>query len=193
MFNKLNLQNLLLENQKEHIKVIQDTFSQHINIVNASKIISQTIKNNKKIFICGNGGSAADSQHMAAELVCKFKKKRKAIPAIALNTDSSIITSVSNDFSYNYIYARQIEALANKNDCLIGISTSGNSDNVINAIKEAKKKKLKSIVLTGKDGGKVKNYADICIFVQSNSTARIQETHIFLIHFFCEYLDTIDL
>jgi D-sedoheptulose 7-phosphate isomerase len=148
------------------------------------------ILNGKKILVCGNGGSAADSQHFAAEIVGRFKKDRKALPALALTVDSSIISAVGNDYSFDSVYSRQVEGLANIGDVLIGISTSGNSLNVINAIKSAKHIGLTTIGLMGKEGGSLIKESDISVLVPSQITARIQEMHIFILHYWAEYIET---
>lgn len=138
-----------------------------------------------KIVFFGNGGSAADAQHLAAELVGKFKKERKALPAMALNTNISIITSIGNDYSYDKIFSRQVEALVTENDVVIGLSTSGNSDSVIEAMKSAKQKKARTIGLTGRTGGRLKDVVDICLMIPSDDTPLIQEMHITLGHLLC--------
>ena len=163
------------------------TFSYKIQEI-ADSII-ETIKNGGRILICGNGGSAADSQHFAAELVVKYKKQRKALPAIALTTDSSIITAIANDIGSNDIFSRQVEALAQKEDLLIAISTSGNSENVLNAVKTAKLLKIKTIALTGADGGRIKDYCDIILNVPSNVTNNIQEMHTISYHIICDIVE----
>ena len=139
----------------------------------------------------GNGGSAADAQHIAGELVGRFKKERKAIPAISLSTDTSILTAIGNDYGFEKVFERQIEALGNKGDVVIGISTSGNSENVYRAMKLAKKMGLTTIGLLGNDGGKIKNLSDIALVVPSKNTPRIQETHITIGHIICEGVERI--
>ena len=156
----------------------------------ASLTLCSSIKSGNKIYICGNGGSAADAQHFAAELVVRYKNERKSIPCIALTTDTSIITACANDYSYDQIFSRQIEGLGSSGDLLIGISTSGNSQNIIEAFKLAKDKGMLTVCLTGKDGGKVKSMdLDHTIVVPSNSTARIQEVHELILHAWCEMMD----
>jgi D-sedoheptulose 7-phosphate isomerase len=152
--------------------------------------MQNTIKNGGKILIMGNGGSAADSQHIAAEIVGRFKKERKGMPAIALTTDTSIITSVGNDYGYDYIFARQVEALCRPEDMVIGITTSGNSANVVRAIEAAKAIGATTVGLTGGTGGKLNNLCDYNIVVPSSVTARIQEAHIFIGHSLCEILES---
>lgn len=148
------------------------------------------INNGGKILLCGNGGSAADSQHIAAEIVGRFKKERKGLPAIALTTDTSILTSVGNDYGYDYIFARQVEALCRPEDMLIGITTSGNSANVVRAIEAANAIGATTIGLTGGTGGKLNALCIHNIVVPSSVTARIQEAHIFIGHSLCEILES---
>ena len=155
----------------------------------AANLMIQAYKNNKKALIAGNGGSAADAQHTAGELVGRFKKERKALPAIALTTDTSIITAWSNDYEFNTVFQRQIEALGDEEDVFIAISTSGNSKNLIEAIKKAKEKNLKIITLLGKDGGLMKGLGDINIIVPSDNTPRVQESHITILHIICELVE----
>lgn len=159
------------------------------DIENIVKEIINVYSNGKKVLLFGNGGSASDAQHMAGELVGRFKIERRGLPAIALTTDSSIITSVANDYSYDVIFSRQIEALGNEGDVAIGFTTSGNSPNIVEAFKLAHKNKMKTILITGKTGGKAKEYADISVIVPSDDTPLIQETHISLIHIMCDLLD----
>jgi D-sedoheptulose 7-phosphate isomerase len=187
----------LIEKQiQESINTKQKLLEQSISeIEKAGKILVEALKNNHKILLCGNGGSAADAQHIAAELIIRYKSsnERKALPAISLATDTSVLTACGNDYGYDYIFSRQIEGLGNKGDILIAISTSGNSSNIIQAIKSAVYKEMKIIVLTGSDGGKIRkewnNHIDVIIQVPSNVTARIQECHILIGHIFCEYIE----
>lgn len=164
--------------------------SSYINQVEkvASDVVD-TLKRGNKIIIAGNGGSAADAQHFAAELVGRFIKERRALPAIALTTDSSILTSIGNDYSYNMVFARQIEALGQEGDMFIGISTSGNSENIVEAVKSASSKKISTVGLLGKDGGILKNICDSSLIVPCQTTARIQETHELTYHILCEIID----
>ena len=143
----------------------------------------------KKLFFFGNGGSAADAQHLATELTVRFKKKRRALPAIALTTDTSALTAIGNDFGFKYIFSRQIEAIGNKGDICIAITTSGNSQNLIEAIKVANKKKLKTFCFSGNNGGKIKKYIKNSVIVPSFATADIQVVQIFIGQTFCEILD----
>lgn len=148
-----------------------------------------TLKTGRKILLCGNGGSAADAQHIAAEFVVRLKMERRGYPAIALTTDSSIITSCGNDYGFDRIFQRQIEALGSFGDCLIAISTSGNSKNVLLAVKEARAKGMKVIGFTGTGGGKMAKLCDIIIDVRSANTMRIQETHIMFFHVICDMVE----
>ncbi len=154
-----------------------------------AKAMIESLRNGGKILVFGNGGSAADSQHMAAELVGRFKKERKALPAIALTTNTSTITALSNDYGYDISFKRQIEALGEKGDVAVGISTSGAAKNVTCALKKARDLNLLTVALTGKDGGKIKKIADLALVVKSNNTPRIQEAHILVIHVLCELIE----
>ena len=149
----------------------------------------RAIKKGKKIIFFGNGGSASDAQHLAAELVCKYKKLRKAIPAISLSTDTSIITSIGNDLDFKYIYSRQIEAIGNRGDIAIAITTSGNSKNLIEGIKIAKKNKILTFCFSGNKGGKLKNFVDYPILIPSKITSQIQVAEILIGQSFCEFLE----
>ena len=148
----------------------------------------KAIKKNKILF-CGNGGSAADAQHLATELVVKYKKKRKAIPAIALTTDTSILTAIGNDYDFKNIFSRQIEAIGRRGDIIILITTSGNSENLIEAAKMAKKKRLKIFCFAGNNGGKLKKFCKNCIIIKSKSTSLIQVVEIFLGQIFCNEIE----
>jgi D-sedoheptulose 7-phosphate isomerase len=152
--------------------------------------MQNALKKGGKILICGNGGSAADSQHIAAEIVGRFKKERKGLPAIALTTDTSILTSVGNDYGYDYIFARQVEALCRPEDLVIGITTSGNSANVVRAMEAAKTIGATTVGFTGGTGGKLNALCDFNLVMPSSVTARIQEAHIFVGHCLCEILES---
>jgi D-sedoheptulose 7-phosphate isomerase len=162
------------------------------DIVRAINLMHQALASEKKILACGNGGSAADAQHFAAELVGRFERERRELPAIALSTDSSILTAIANDYSYEVIFSKQVRALGQVGDVLLGISTSGNSANVIAAIEAAHLKGMSVIAFTGKDGGKIKNIlknSDVHLCVPADRTARIQETHLLLLHCLCDGVD----
>jgi len=161
-------------------------------ITKAVNLLAHTLKDNKKILICGNGGSAADAQHFAAELVCRFERERASLPSIALTTDSSLLTAIANDYSFKEVFARQVSGLGQRGDALIAISTSGNSKNVIQAIDVAHKKQISVIALTGRDGGNIAaqlNNNDVEIRVPTDSTARTQEVHILTLHCLCDQID----
>lgn len=170
---------LKLRFAKESISEIEEAIS----------MIQKTLKAGGKVLIFGNGGSAADAQHIAAELVNRYSKKRNALAALALTTDSSLLTSIANDSSFDEIFSRQIEALGKKGDIAWGITTSGKSANVINALKTAKSMGLKTIAFSGEDVSKIEKTVDCCVSVQSKSTARIQELQITLAHIICEHIE----
>ncbi len=155
----------------------------------AGELLINTLKQGGKIVLCGNGGSAADCQHIAAELVMQYQKSRKALAAIALTTDSSILTAHSNDFGFDTVYSRQVEAIANEKDCLIASSTSGNSKNIVNAAKAARLKGMAVIGLTRRDGGELIGLVTHSVIVPSAVTARIQEAHILIGHWWCGVID----
>jgi len=159
------------------------------SIVDAAALIAQCLRSGGKLLLFGNGGSAADAQHLAAEFVGRFQMERHPLPAIALTTDSSILTAVGNDYGFEQIFARQVQALGRSGDVAIGISTSGNSSNVTGAIKQAAKQDLKTIGLAGRDGGSLAKCVDISITVRSSNTARVQECHITIGHILCELVE----
>jgi D-sedoheptulose 7-phosphate isomerase len=181
-------------------KIIINEFNEHIqtakllhkladDVAISAKICIDCLKSGGKILIFGNGGSAADAQHIAAELVGRYKTKRKGLPAIALTTDSSVLTSIGNDFGYSHIFDRQLEALANKGDVVIGISTSGRSKNVLSALKIASKLNCINIGLSGQDGGEMNKLCKINLISPSDDTPRIQEMHIIIAHTICHLID----
>ena len=151
--------------------------------------ICQALRSGHKVVTCGNGGSAADAQHFAAELVARFESERLALPAIALSTDTSVLTAIANDYGFEQIFSRQVQALVQPGDILVAISTSGKSKNVLAAVHEARRKKAWTVALTGGTGGPLKDAADLCICVPSSRTAHIQECHIALIHAICALVD----
>jgi D-sedoheptulose 7-phosphate isomerase len=160
-------------------------------LIDCAEYISKASKNDRKLMLCGNGGSAADAQHIAAEFVNRFQLDRHPLPAIALTTDTSIITSVANDYSFEEIFSKQIQALGVEGDILLAISTSGNSNNILSAIRTAKEKGLYTIGLIGGDGGKMLTLVDLPMVVESNETPRVQETHILAGHLICELVEYI--
>jgi len=174
----------------QHREVFERVYSECVPAIKAcSDIILETLENGGKILICGNGGSAADAQHIAAEFVGRYETERIALPAIALTTDTSALTALANDYDFERIFARQVEALGRKGDCLIAISTSGNSPNVISAVMTARSLGCKVIGMTGAKGKKLAALSDACILVPSERTARIQEMHITTAHIWCELVD----
>ena len=159
------------------------------SIEECALILKNTLRGGGKILICGNGGSAADAQHIAAEFVGRYETERTALPAIALTTDTSALTALANDYSFGRVFARQVEALARESDCLIAISTSGESENVINAVMSARSLGCRVIGMTGSKGKKLASLSDACLMVPSDRTARIQEAHITVAHIWCELID----
>ena len=169
--------------------IIKKSVSLSSEINDSVHLIIDSIKNGNKLIIFGNGGSAADAQHIAAEFIGRFKLERKSFPAIALTTDSSILTSVGNDFSFDLIFSRQCESLVKKGDVVIGISTSGNSKNVNLGMSTARDNGAKTIGLLGNDGGSIKSVSDIAIIINSNDTAHIQECHRVIYHIICNLVE----
>ncbi len=157
-----------------------------------AELCAEALQGGHKILVCGNGGSAADAQHIAAEFVGRFHRERVALPAIALTTDTSILTSVGNDYSFDDVFSRQVEGLGNVGDVFWGITTSGNSANVVKAALAAHQKGMKVIASLGKDGGKMARLSDVALVIPSDSTARIQEMHILCAHSICELIDGMD-
>jgi D-sedoheptulose 7-phosphate isomerase len=176
----------------ESLKVKEDFINSNTReiILVAEKIV-QAFTNDRKLMLCGNGGSAADAQHIAAEFINRFEFERPPLPAIALTTDSSIITSIGNDYSFNDIFSKQVKAIGVEGDILMAISTSGNSPNILSAAKAAKDMGIYVVGLAGNDGGKLKGLVDSCLIVNSASTARIQESHILAGHIICKLVDYI--
>ncbi len=163
--------------------------TQSYGIAGISQAIVEALRNGKKVMFCGNGGSAADAQHLAGELVSKFKLERRGLPALALNANTSILTAVANDYSFERVFARQVEALGVPGDVLVGISTSGNSANIIAAMEAAKQKDIINVALTGESGGKIQFIADYVLAVPSTETPRIQESHITAGHIICAIVE----
>jgi D-sedoheptulose 7-phosphate isomerase len=181
------MENIILKRFKESAEVKKRFLKENLpKLIDGIKLISHAFEAGNKLFFFGNGGSAADAQHLAAEFVNRYIMDRPPLPAIALTTDTSILTSVSNDMAFNQIFAKQLRALGKEGDVAIGISTSGNSSNVIKAFEVAKEMGIKTVALTGNDGGMLAKIADISLTVPSTSTPRIQETHILIGHILCE-------
>ncbi|MEW6375121.1 MAG: D-sedoheptulose 7-phosphate isomerase [Thermodesulfobacteriota bacterium] len=184
------MENIILKRFKESADVKTCFLEENLHkLIDVIKLISHTFEAKNKLFFFGNGGSAADAQHLAAEFVNRYLMERRPLPAIALTTDTSILTSVSNDMAFNEIFARQLRALGKKGDVAIGISTSGNSPNIIRAFEVAKEIRMKTVALTGNDGGGLAKIADFSLIVSSTSTPRIQEAHILIGHIICEMVE----
>lgn len=175
------------------METVQDLLKAKLpEIEQAGELICQTLTAGNKILLCGNGGSAADAQHIAAELVGRYEHPRRAWPAIALTTDTSALTALSNDYGYEEVFARQVLALAQPNDLLIAISTSGKSPNVVRAVEQAKQLGCRTIALTGADGTPLSTLCDHSLVVSSPRTSRVQEAHITIGHLWCEMVDTME-
>ncbi len=159
------------------------------DIEKVSRLCVELYKNNKKTILAGNGGSAADAQHIAAEMVGRYGFDRPSLPSLALTTDTSALTAIGNDYGYDKVFSRQLEGMGQDGDLFIGISTSGNSENIINAFNSAKDKNIITVALTGKDGGEMAKIADISLIVPSESTPRIQESHILIGHIICDIIE----
>ena len=184
-------------------KQIQNIFDEHIQvakkssiqlngvIAEACKVVTNCIQQGNKVLLFGNGGSAADAQHIAAEFIGRFVTERRSLPAIALTTDTSVLTSIGNDYGFDHVFERQVNGLANNGDVLIGISTSGNSPNIVNALTAGKTLGCITIGLSGRDGGKMNDICDFNVVVPSNITAHIQEMHILIGHIICGAIDTL--
>lgn len=184
-----NLENII----QGHRQAVEDSFTnaQLVTLEKISREILKAFMAGHKCLLCGNGGSAADSQHIAAEFIARFKRDRKSLPAIALTTDTSILTAVANDYDYERIFSRQVEGLGNKGDILIAISTSGNSKNVLAAVKQARAQGLFTIGFTGASGGALPAMIDICFQAQAKKTPHIQEIHITALHAISEVVEDV--
>ena len=183
------MKELIKKHILEHSVTLKSIFELDESIEKVANIFIHCLKTDGTIFWCGNGGSASDSQHLAGELVGRFVDERKPLKSISLTADSSVMTCIVNDYGYEHIFSRQIEALGSKGDVLVGISTSGNSKNVLNAFEVAKNKGVRTIGLLGKGGGLAKGLVDESIIIPSNSTARVQEMHIFVGHILCDLIE----
>lgn len=179
------------EEIKESIRVKRIILESLVpQIKELAEAVTQAYRAKKKVILFGNGGSAADAQHIACELVGRFGKERRALPAIALSTNTSTLTAIGNDYGYEAVFARQVEAFVEEGDIVIGISTSGDANNVLEGLKVAKEKRAKIVGLSGKSGGRLKSLVDLCLIVPSNSTPRIQEAHITIGHIICGIVET---
>lgn len=180
---------LYLSNLEEHKEILSSLYGLNDDVLFGGKMAADTFIRGGKILFCGNGGSAADSQHLAAELTGRFIKDRKPLAAVALSTDTSALTCIGNDYSFDEVFARQVAGLGRKEDLLIGISTSGNSGNVIRAVEEAQKLGMQTLGLLGRDGGKLRGLCTHSIVVPHAVTARIQEFHILIGHTLCGLIE----
>ncbi len=180
---------LFLNQLYEHIDSFQALKSMEQDILRAARELTAALESGNKILICGNGGSAADAQHFAAELVGRFEMERASFPAIALTTDSSILTAIGNDYGFEKVFSRQVEGLGRKGDMLIAISTSGDSPNILEAVRKAASIGMQTIGLLGKSGGSIKGEVGCPIIVPHSRTARIQEAHSFILHFWASCMD----
>lgn len=188
----MNSKELIIQRFQDSIAVKEKNISDEalLNEVNAiAEEMIDVIKNGNKVVICGNGGSASDALHFAGEIVGRFQKERSAWSAVVLNADVATMTAIANDYSYDDVFARQAEGHVREGDLFIGISTSGNSENVLRAARVAKEKGAKTAAFLGKDGGKIKDVVDHPVVVQCNTTARVQESHICIIHIICEIVE----
>jgi len=183
----------IIEKLLEDSLKIKDTFIREnlSNLVQAAEKIALAFTSDRKLLLCGNGGSAADAQHIAAEFVNRYTLERPPLPAIALTTDTSVITSIGNDYSFDDIFSKQVKALGVEGDVLLAISTSGNSTNVLSAVKDARSQGIYTIGLIGKDGGKLAGLVELALVVKNNVTPRIQEAHILAGHILCHLVDYI--
>lgn len=173
----------------EHLEVIRNLEEQESTLRRIGEAMDRAIADGHKVLWCGNGGSAADAQHLAAELMGRFRRERRAMPSVALTTDTSILTAIGNDYGYEYVFERQIEALCQPGDVVVGISTSGNSRNVVRALMAAKALGAFAVALTGQGGGQMAGVADCALRIQSKDTARIQEGHILCGHILCDWIE----
>jgi D-sedoheptulose 7-phosphate isomerase len=184
------IQNMIANELSESIEAKQRTLDRELGqLARIAEVMGDALERGGKILIFGNGGSASDAQHIAAELVSRFRRERGALPGIALTTDTSILTAIANDYSFEHVFARQVEALGRPGDVAFGISTSGNSLNVLKAVRVASELGLTTIGFTGDDGGKLRQAADLCFRAVSNATPHIQEVHITAGHALCEVIE----
>ncbi|CAN5520954.1 hypothetical protein BH10ACI2_BH10ACI2_15240 [soil metagenome] len=187
----ITVKNSLIEaSLSQHLDVFKKLISEKVgSILECGELLNETFAAGKKVLLCGNGGSAADAQHIAAEFVGRYESERVALPAISLTTDTSALTALANDYDFERIFSRQVDALASEGDCLIAISTSGNSPNVISAVMAARKRGCKVLGMTGLNGKKLASLSDLCFMAPSDRTARIQEIHITVAHIWCEMVE----
>jgi len=184
-----NIKKQIAKTVESHKRLVDEAAEKIETIAEAAEVITRAIRRNGRIYVCGNGGSAADAQHIAGELVGRFVRERKGLPAIALTTDTSVITSISNDYGYENVYARQVEALVKKGDVLWAISTSGKSANILKAVRLAKKKGAVVVAFTGIKDSQLERMADVCFCANDKSTARSQEIHQLAYHIICDIVE----
>lgn len=181
----------ILEEFEEKEQIVRECKKEeYLDLIEqAGMLISQALQKGNKVLLAGNGGSAADAQHFAGEMMGRFKKEREAMPAISLCADPSVVTCIGNDYGYEQVFVRQVQGLGQNGDVFVGITTSGNSENIVSAMKEAKKKEMPVIGFLGKDGGKAKEFCDIAFVIPTENVPRIQEMHTFLIHILSEIIE----
>ena len=189
MQSHLNAQNVFFKAITDHLDVVKGITVQQELLEKIALAMVEALGKGNKILWCGNGGSAADSQHLAAEIVGRFRRERRGLPSVALTTDSSILTAVANDYGFEAVFSRQVEALGNPGDLLVGISTSGNSQNVVQALEVAKEIGITTVGFTGEGGGRMASLADFLFAVPSRDTARVQEAHILAGHMLCDWIE----
>jgi D-sedoheptulose 7-phosphate isomerase len=189
MPSSLNLADVFHDGVREHLAIIRQLEALQDSFEQAAILITDSLVRGNKVIWCGNGGSAGDAQHLAAELVGHFRRPRAALASISLTTNTSLITAIANDFSFNEVFERQVDAVCQSGDVVVGISTSGNSRNVCAALRRARELKASTIAMTGKTGGRLAGFADVCIRIPSGNPARIQEAHILCGHMLCEWIE----
>jgi D-sedoheptulose 7-phosphate isomerase len=187
--SSLNLAGVFTDALTEHLTIIRQLETQQDSFERAAILITDSLVRGNKVLWCGNGGSAADAQHLAAELVGRFQHPRAALASLALTTNSSVLTAIANDFGFDEVFERQVEALCQPGDVLVGISTSGNSRNVCAALEKARQLGAATVVMTGNNGTRMAAFADACIRVPSDNTARVQEAHILFGHVLCQWVE----
>jgi D-sedoheptulose 7-phosphate isomerase len=184
------MSDIIVRAMHEHIQLARRVEQELVDqMENLARVLIECVKHGSAIFWCGNGGSAADAQHLAAELIGRFQRERRAIASAAFTTDTSVLTAIGNDYSFSEIFSRQVEGLVRRGDALVGISTSGNSENVVLAVRKAKEKGATTLGLLGRDGGRLRQECDHRLVVPSNDTARIQEMHILIGHILCDLIE----
>jgi|UPI000686AF59 D-sedoheptulose 7-phosphate isomerase len=189
MSNKLNPKEIFESAIEKHLEIVEQLKAQQHVLESIANAMVSALRGGGKILFCGNGGSAADSQHLAAEIVGRFRRDRPGLPSIALTTDTSILTAIANDYGYSCVFSRQVEALAQPGDLLLGLSTSGNSQNVVAALEKARSMGVVTVAFTGSGGGRMAHIADHTLAVASPDTARIQEAHILAGHMLCDWIE----